>query len=345
MRSSESMSDRPLSILSNGTAKSSSSKSSRFNFFNNKEKRHSISFSFSSKKSPLTSPTHSTFLSSNDFDDLLRSGNTKKVSLTPNRLRSIEVKEEVKTVENDSTPWERFKKTTPRTKKQHIRSTTPPPPLPPLPRFNSKEIIDVAAVTAVSPPLTPASSVASRPSQKSRHSIIYEERTSNKKSLDLPLESTKNTKEVEKSKPRFERPSSMVAKRASMGSRPPSFHENAFMDFNLFTSTTAGSVETNNKKLDEFKQQFEKRSQKQTKEPADMIYVIPSRTPTTITNGKRLSSHHSKSRAVDRACQTDLIPTHQEDDEEDEEWFIEEEDWEEDSEEEKSVAEWLLGNV
>ncbi|KAG2229706.1 hypothetical protein INT48_004223, partial [Thamnidium elegans] len=320
MRSSESMSDRPLSILSNGTVKSNSSKS-RFNFFSsNKEKRNSISFSFSSsKKSPITSPTNSTFPSSNDFDDLIRSGNTKKVTLTPNRLRSIEVKEEV-------TPWERFKSPA-RTKN---RSTTPPPPIPPLPRLNKDN-------DTSSPPLTPASSVASRPSQKSRHSIIYEEKTT--KSNNEELFVLADTKKEEKLKPRFERPSSMVVKRASMGSRPPSFHENAFMDLNLLA--TAGTVEP--KSIEDLKTHYERRNEK-PKEQADLIYVIPNRTQSRFNN-----NYNNKPRTVDKACQTEPIELHtlanSEQIEEDEEWFIEEEEWEDDSEEEKSVAEWLLGNI
>ncbi|GAA5795217.1 hypothetical protein HPULCUR_000571 [Helicostylum pulchrum] len=324
MRSSESMSDRALSILSNGTVKSSSSKS-RFNFFSsNKEKRNSISFSFSSsKKSPIASPTNSTFPSSNDFDDLIRSGNTKKVTLTPNRLRSIEVKEE------EVTPWERFKSPA-RTKK---RSTTPPPPIPPLPRLNKDN-------DTSSPPLTPASSVASRPSQKSRHSIIYEEKTT--KSNNEELLGSADTKKEEKLKPRFERPSSMVVKRASMGSRPPSFHENAFMDLNLLA--TAGTV-VEPKSFEDLKTHYERRSEK-PKEQADLIYVIPNRIQSRFNN----NNNNNKPRTVDRACQTEPIELHtlvnsDQIDEEDEEWFIEEEEWEDDSEEEKTVAEWLLGNV
>lgn len=367
MRSSDSISDRPLSIMSNGTVKSSGSKS-RFNFFGNKEKRNSISLSFSSsKRSPMTSPTAPTFQTSvNDFDDLIRSGNTKKVSLTPNRLRSIEIKDDV-------TPWERFSISNPKaSQKSKKRATSPPPPLPPLPRLTKND----------SPPLTPASSVASRPSQKSRHSIIYEDKPPTKSSIrsystheDLLVEETTNlmrnpsrmstsgslysnhsrlsttsgssNSKEEKMKPRFERPSSMVVKRASMGSRPPSFHENVLMDVNgnILMAAAAGSVETTSKTFDDLRQQYEKRNSsipKKNEEP-DMIYVTPS-----IPSRSQMSGNHhrnQKPRTVDRGCQTDIIPLHTLTlEEQDEEWFIEEEEWEDHVEEEKFVAEWLLGN-
>ncbi|KAI8970351.1 hypothetical protein BDF20DRAFT_119962 [Mycotypha africana] len=142
MRSTESISDRSLSIISSSTTRSSNSSSttkSRFNIFsgsiNNgahdkkkpKEKRTtSLSLGFAStgnkrnsssssktKKSkngsarpsfssdtlspttPPPLPTASAFSAINisDFDDLLKSGGTKKVSLTPNRLKSIEVRD------------------------------------------------------------------------------------------------------------------------------------------------------------------------------------------------------------------------------------------------------------
>ncbi|KAI7875092.1 uncharacterized protein EV154DRAFT_472890 [Mucor mucedo] len=371
MRSSDSISDRPLSIMSNGTVKSSGSKS-RFNFFGNKEKRNSISLSFSSsKRSPMTSPTAPTFQTSvNDFDDLIRSGNTKKVSLTPNRLRSIEIKDDV-------TPWERFSTSNPKiSQKSKKRATSPPPPLPPLPRLTRGD----------SPPLTPASSVASRPSQKSRHSIIYEDKPPTKSSIrsystheELLVDETTNlmrnssrmstsgslysnhsrmsntsggsSSKEEKTKPRFERPSSMVVKRASMGSRPPSFHENVLMDVNgnILMAAAAGSVETTSKTFEDLRQQYEKRNPpivpKINEEQQDMIYVMPS-----IPSRPQMSGNHhrnQKPRTVDRGCQTDIIPLHAltlEEQDEDEEWFIEEEEWEDHAEEEKFVAEWLLGN-
>lgn len=410
--------------MSNGTIKSSGSKS-RFNFFGKKEKRSStISLNFSSSKrqqqpsspSTMTSPTAPSFQSSsssvsspinNDFDDLIRSGKTKKVTLTPNRLKSIEVKEDNG---NDVTPWENTTApATNNTKPTRIkkRSTamidsTPPPPLPPLPRLNrdNSQIV----LENNSPPLTPASSVASRPSQRSRHSIIYEESSMKSKSsmkssctnedlslleeTSTPLNrnpskmstsssvysngiriNSNSTTLEEENKPavklRFERPSSMVVKRASMGSRPPSFHESALTDNlngSMLMAAAAGSVE-----FDNLRQEYERKSSSLNKRMTsldlnnekqqdyitstyeqNMIYVVPTATTTTTIKT-------NKSRSIDRGCQTDPIvlhtlhhhSIHEEAEEEDpeEEWFIEEEEWENPSDEEKCVVEWLLGNA
>jgi hypothetical protein len=368
MRSSDSISDRPLSIMSNGTVKSSGSKS-RFSFFGSskKEKRSSISLSFTSKRSnppSIASPTTPSYTTANmDFDDLIRSGCTKKVSLTPNRLRSIEIKDEA----DDITPWDKYN--TSKHKKKPSLSSSPPPPVPPLPRTSREHISSIPEATTNSPPLTPASSVASRPSQRSRHSIIYEERSekSTRSSLksystseDLLVEETMNimrnpskmstassfysnhgrrstafnedTVDIKPpmNKPRFERPSSMVVKRASMGSRPPSFHESALEIMgNTLIATAAGSAEfASNKALDELRLQYETRrsitpkkileeeEEEQASESSqveqghprryqDMIYVIP---PTTTTIPRpSIANRSSKARTMDKGCQTDPV--------------------------------------
>ncbi|KAK4514339.1 uncharacterized protein ATC70_001932 [Mucor velutinosus] len=418
MRSSESISDRPLSIMSNGTVKSSGSKS-RFNFFgsssssNNKKKKRTstISLSFSSNKRSTSNPpsiasptTPSYTTASMDFEDLMRSGTTKKVTLTPNRLRSIEVKED------DVTPWKKLNDTK-NTKKQHrskkrssesssfsCSSPTsspppPPPPIPPLPKLNrdhhtttlTSSPSATAAATLVldnntnSPPLTPASSVASRPSQRSRHSIIYEEkstRSSMKSSYstseDLLVEETthlmRNPSKMSTSSSVYsrrsgtsgiERPSSMVVKRASMGSRPPSFHENAALEIMGNTLVAAA----NGISLEDKISQVDHPPHHQ--EPS-MIYVLPS---SNNTNAKSLSGRFApsaslKARTVDRGCQTEPVSfrmLHKNSEvsadvegveDEDEEWFLDqsedEEDWsatQQQEQEEKVMVEFLLGSV
>ncbi|GAN09473.1 conserved hypothetical protein [Mucor ambiguus] len=416
MRSSESINDRPLSIMSNGTVKSSGSKS-RFNFFgssnsnNKKEKRTStISLSFSSNKRSTSNPpsiasptTPSYTTASMDFEDLMRSGTTKKVTLTPNRLRSIEVKED------DITPWEKCNDTK-NTKKPHRSkkrcsessssscsspiSSLPPPPIPPLPKLNrdhqailtttlTSSPSTVAASNLVldtntnSPPLTPASSVASRPSQRSRHSIIYEEkstRSSMKSSYstneDLLVEETthlmRNPSKMSTSSSVYsrrsgtsgiERPSSMVVKRASMGSRPPSFHENAALEIMGNTLVAAA----NGISLEDKISQVDYPSHHQ--EP-NMIYVLPSsgNTNAKSMSGRFTSSASLKVRSVDRGCQTEPVSfrmLHKNSEvsadveDEDEEWFLDEseedeEDWsatQQHQQEEKVMAEFLLGSV
>ncbi|KAG1381294.1 hypothetical protein G6F61_003289 [Rhizopus arrhizus] len=134
------------SIDSDTSCKSSKK---RFSFFNTSKKKNRQSNQPSLPTNTLSSPHPSPLAT--DFECLFQSGQTKKVSLTPNRLKSIEI--------------------------------THQQPTP-----------------VCTPPLTPASSLASRPSQRSRQSVILEEET-------------------------IERPSSSVFKRISVGTRPPSFHE------------------------------------------------------------------------------------------------------------------------
>lgn len=401
MRSSESINDRPLSIMSNGTVKSSGSKS-RFNFFgsNKKEKRTSISLNFSRSTSnppSIASPTTPSYTTANmDFEDLMRSGNTKKVSLTPNRLRSIEVKDD------NITPWEKFtngSKSNNKNKSKKISSSSSssssspistPPPIPPLPRLNRDQhhqIIthatinpNIAANTATttttnnnntidtninhnnSPPLTPASSVASRPSQRSRHSIIYEEkstRSSMKSSYstneDLLVDETtnlmRNPSKISTSSSIYsrrsatsgiERPSSMVVKRASLGSRPPSFHENAL---DTLIATANGIT-------------LEEKVSQVDQEQHNLIYVLPTSAIRSPISGRFTSSSSSfKVRTVDRGCQTEPIglrilrKNSEVSADDDEEWFFDEDDEDDEDwnnaqqQEEKVMAEWLLGSV
>ncbi|CEP12595.1 hypothetical protein [Parasitella parasitica] len=413
MRSSESINDRPLSIMSNGTVKSSGSKS-RFNFFgssNKKEKRTSISLNFTSSKRSTSNPpsiasptTPSYTTASMDFEDLMRSGTTKKVSLTPNRLRSIEVKTDDSTTA--PTPWEKphshNAKSHNRTKKRSASSSSPssPPPIPPLPKLNREQHPEVnraspsgtdsaAIVTPAStataaiavdtnsntntnnnnsPPLTPASSVASRPSQRSRHSIIYEEKSprasmkstysTNEDSLaDEPSSLKRNPSKISTTSSIYsrrstisgiERPSSMVVKRASTGSRPPSFHENVheIMGNTLLAAANGISLD---EKLFQGDQQQEQQH--------NMIYVLPSTASRSPISSRFSASSSLKARTVDRGCQTEpasfrtlhKIPA-EDDQEEDEEWFLDESEDDEDSynaqqQEEQLVAEWLLGNA
>lgn len=432
MRSRNSVSDRPLSIMSNVTVKSSGSKS-RFNFFggNKKEKRSSISLSFSAKRSnppSIASPTSPSYTTATmDFEDLIRSGSTKKVSLTPNRLKSIEVKDEP----IETTPWNKLNGLKDSRIKEKSSCSSPPLPPLPLPRLSReshqiKTHHSIPEASVNSPPLTPTSSVASRPSQRSRHSIIYEERPGkstisslksypttddvlveetmrnpSKMSISSSLYSNNNgrrnapsdkdtatntatstTADVKSSmnKSRFERPSSMVIKRTSMGSRPPSFHESALEIMgNTLVATAAGSAEfTSSKTIDELRLLYETRrnvtpkkileddenkqdqtsgsvtshvEQENPRRHHDMIYVIPS---TTIPRSPVINRLSSKTHTMDRGCQTDpvrllsIIDDHKTEtsvNDDDEEWFLEEEDWCDTSQEEKTVVEWLLGNI
>ncbi|CAO3607673.1 unnamed protein product [Cunninghamella blakesleeana] len=104
IKSGQSSHYRPVSVLSNattGTVKSTSSSKKGFRLFGKKDKRSSTASqaTITMQQRP-TSPTPSSATvqvydpdaPALDFEDLIRSGNTMKVSLTPTRLRSIEVK-------------------------------------------------------------------------------------------------------------------------------------------------------------------------------------------------------------------------------------------------------------
>ncbi|KAI8059056.1 uncharacterized protein B0P05DRAFT_558914 [Gilbertella persicaria] len=339
MRSSESLHDRPVSVLSDGTVKSTGSKS-RFKIFG-KEKRNSISHYFTKRpKTPsITSPISPSFSDHSDFDELLRSGSTKRVSLTPTRLKSIEV---------SSSPPDELSLDLERMSldKPTRDSSLPISPPPRRRRISRDHYVNTKQANAIetthSPPLTPASSVASRPSQRSRRSFLEDKQEeepirfhrSNSSRLYKrrgvpPLENvmldTKPTRP-----PRIERPSSMVLKRASMGSRPPSFHESALeimaaSDTNKLWEDLRTQYEANHKLMPIKDEEPLKLSP--VDKHADMIYVIPS---SSTRPAQR------KIRSMDRGCQTDPL------EDQDEEWFIEEEDLIDSTDEEKVVAGWLL---
>lgn len=182
----------------------------------------------------MPSPTSSPL--ANDFEDLFRSGQTKKVSLTPHRLKTIE-----------------------------IVSPTP-----------------VTPIYHTSPPLTPASSLASRPSQRSKQSMIIEEEEEEEAKTKEQKTPTIDTNIIE-------RPSSLVLKRASTGQRPPSFHEHVLLGGRL---ETQDQMLLNNRLSDELSQ--------------GLVYVVPP--PVPIVRSKR------RVIGIDKACQTDI--------EDEEEWFL-----------------------
>ncbi|CAO3665275.1 hypothetical protein G6F70_003017 [Rhizopus microsporus] len=225
------------STESTHTQSTKTTSKSQFSLFGNKRK-HSIRFSLSKKSSSfvntLPSPTSSPL--ANDFEDLFRSGQTKKVSLTPHRLKTIE-----------------------------IVSPTP-----------------VTPIYHTSPPLTPASSLASRPSQRSKQSMIIEEEEEEEAKTKEQKTPTIDTNIIE-------RPSSLVLKRASTGQRPPSFHEHVLLGGRL---ETQDQMLLNNRLSDELSQ--------------GLVYVVPP--PVPIVRSKR------RVIGIDKACQTDI--------EDEEEWFL-----------------------
>lgn len=101
---------RPHSVMSHH---SNTSRKSTFHVFKNNRNSFS-SFDLPSRaESPVASIYDPDNIPNMNFDDLVKSGGTVKVSLTPNRLRSIEVKDQTKD-EEPSLTWERRSMSSPR---------------------------------------------------------------------------------------------------------------------------------------------------------------------------------------------------------------------------------------
>ncbi|CAO3682590.1 unnamed protein product [Rhizopus microsporus] len=101
---------RPHSVISHH---SNTSRKSTFHVFKNNRNSFS-SFDLPSRaESPVASIYDPDNIPNMNFDDLVKSGGTVKVSLTPNRLRSIEVKDQTKD-EEPSLTWERRSISSPR---------------------------------------------------------------------------------------------------------------------------------------------------------------------------------------------------------------------------------------
>ncbi|KAI8360768.1 hypothetical protein BD560DRAFT_491665 [Blakeslea trispora] len=278
MRSSDSLPTRPVSVMSNTTVKSTGSKN-RFKIFSTtdhaKDKRGSISNIFTKKsKSPsLVSPTSPCFSADSDFDELLRSNSTKRVSLTPVRLKFIEVKNEsnVSLSSKSSTSSSEDRTNLRRTETNKSNSSTSsmpsfPSKSPPLHYLaNREEICDLNQSVdslSISSPMIPVSSLSSHLPQRARRVTLSGDRSLAQPSIKSTpsAEEAKTLQEFASTIPKLtktggpgriysrrgvpapekvvldiraskstqiERPSSMVLKRASMGSRPPSFHESA----------------------------------------------------------------------------------------------------------------------
>ncbi|KAI8138910.1 hypothetical protein BJV82DRAFT_673252 [Fennellomyces sp. T-0311] len=92
---------RPTSMMSSST---SAGTISTLDSSSNSKKAYKV-FKKDGMEKPVSVSVYDPEAPTMNFEDLIRSGNTMRVSLTPNRLRSIEVKDQ--TVEEPSINWER----------------------------------------------------------------------------------------------------------------------------------------------------------------------------------------------------------------------------------------------
>lgn len=134
---------RPQSAMShssNYTLNNNNNRKSTFHLFKNN--RNSFSGDVPPRaSSPITASGYDPDAPSMNFDDLIKSGGTVKVSLTPNRLRSIEIKDQTK--DELSPPpltWERRSTSSPR-----LAAAIPSRPSSPLVRQNTSNSVKTTA--------------------------------------------------------------------------------------------------------------------------------------------------------------------------------------------------------
>ncbi|KAL0092242.1 hypothetical protein J3Q64DRAFT_1672159 [Phycomyces blakesleeanus] len=132
-----------------------------------------------------------------NFEDLIRSGSTVRVSLTPNRLRSIEVKDLAAVQPPESPSWERRSTTLP-------RISTPPAPRPEMPFIQSPLEMPEESIHPTAPPIiedpTPEARFenpreAPKPPQHKQAAVVTPSRSKRKQSLDRVPEEPKKIDE------------------------------------------------------------------------------------------------------------------------------------------------------
>ncbi|KAI8980809.1 hypothetical protein BDB01DRAFT_851550 [Pilobolus umbonatus] len=116
-----------MSLSSNYTLNAGNpNRKSTYHLFKNN--RNSISGDIPREASPIGDNSSSVYdpdIPNMNFDDLIKSGGTVKVSLTPNRLRSIEIKDQTKEEPASAPAWERRSTSSPRLSTHASRPASP----------------------------------------------------------------------------------------------------------------------------------------------------------------------------------------------------------------------------
>ncbi|GAA5805719.1 hypothetical protein HPULCUR_011243 [Helicostylum pulchrum] len=124
-----------MSQASNYTLNNNSNRKSTFHLFKNN--RNSFSGDVPPRASSPVGSVYDPDAPSMNFDDLIKSGGTVKVSLTPNRLRSIEIKDQTKDeLHPPPLTWERRSTSSPR-----LSASIPSRPSSPLVRQNTSSSV------------------------------------------------------------------------------------------------------------------------------------------------------------------------------------------------------------
>ncbi|KAI9264486.1 hypothetical protein EDC94DRAFT_559801 [Helicostylum pulchrum] len=154
-----------MSQASNYTLNNNSNRKSTFHLFKNN--RNSFSGDVPPRASSPVGSVYDPDAPSMNFDDLIKSGGTVKVSLTPNRLRSIEIKDQTKDeLHPPPLTWERRSTSSPR-----LSASIPSRPSSPLVRQNTSSSVKTnhTPPTPLSPllPVAAPTPVLSTPTIKS----------------------------------------------------------------------------------------------------------------------------------------------------------------------------------
>ncbi|KAI8140514.1 hypothetical protein BJV82DRAFT_671590 [Fennellomyces sp. T-0311] len=331
---------RPISIMSTSTSTntiSSTTSSGSKKGFRLFKKRDSSATDYSSPQSPVrqqhaqqqsnrasktpvsVSVYHSDTPAIN-FEDLIRSGDTVRLSLTPSRLKSIEIMKDHSAIEEsaslrskDTDSVASASPTRPMSFNRSNRRTSSEQP----PQRRSQQTIH-KKLSLDEPPNRPFENPRSAPKPPILRSIAPGNRTSFVEP-DHPPRRPRRTKEE------LERPSSMVAKRASMiSARPTSFHESFALQYAEGEDPKA--INGVREKVLKFELAKSTTDKPPTPKPAYVevgVQTDPELPHVVVTE--------------DSGSEQGIVVG-------DEEWFVPDEDWEEDErEQEHTIVEWLLG--
>lgn len=189
--SNPSFKQRPTSLMTNGSTHHSLRTAASSNSLSNKKafkvfKNESSSISLAPDPILSSSPVYDPDTPTMNFEDLIRSGNTMRVSLTPNRLKSIETKDQMIEDPAPAKPaWQRRSSSVPRMSTSSTPTSSRPQtptsfhhPLPhhkpsPLVKNTSNSITKSTSISTLDDSSINTSSVITNASFKSTKSKSY----------------------------------------------------------------------------------------------------------------------------------------------------------------------------
>ncbi|CAO3619211.1 unnamed protein product [Cunninghamella echinulata] len=266
---------RPTSLMTNGSTHHSLRTAASSNSLSNKKafkvfKNESSSISLVPDPILSSSPVYDPDTPTMNFEDLIRSGNTMRVSLTPNRLKSIETKDQMIEDPAPAKPaWQRRSSSVPRMSTSSTTPTSSRPQTPtsfqhPLPHHKPSPLVKTTSNS-----ITKSTSISTLDDSSINTSSVI---TNNS------FKSTKSKSYVAKIDNRFENPRDAP--------KPPVAHSSSFTS-SLSTSSTSSSsgIKMAEKTLPTPTSSTSSRQSKNRSPiPTDMKSVDPSPAPKTSNN-------------------------------------------------------------